>query len=283
MEAEPEAITTGGLFPPAHIVERFASYFPPHAPFSYILLRLHELAEMHPRFHLCSLKDQLKIADAIHPVKNLTIQDRLSICAAPTNLRTRDEHGLLEAMAKCIADGKPSDLLDLPIPLEYLDKTPSSDKEYLRDLELLHKMIVLYLWLSYRFPHVFKSKPLANHAKTLVEDAIERTLREFSYIESARKRLLKIREQAMKELETAAKTEAPSPPVNAVSGAIKELPEEVIDVLQDKTSFESSGTSVDDMDEYPTPEIGLNDAGPEGSSSSVDLSAERGRQEQLRP
>lgn len=264
MEAEPEAIKSGGLFPPAHIVERFAGYFPPDAPFSYILLRLHELAEMHPRFHLCSLKEQLKIADVIHPIKNLTIQDRLSICAAPTSLRTRDEQLLLEAMARCIAEGRSSDFLDLPIPLEFLDKVPSPDKEYLRSLELLHKTVVLYLWLSYRFPHVFKSRPLANHAKTLVEDAIEKTLSEFSYTPKARQRLVKMREQAMKELEAAGETEEPSPPADAVSEAEKELPQEAIEILHDKSSFESSGKMTDDIDEYPTPEIELNGAEFEG-------------------
>lgn len=257
LEAEPEAIKTGGLFPPAHVVERFAGYFPPDAPFSYILLRLHELAEMHPRFHLCSLKDQLKIADAIHAIKNLTIQDRLSICAAPTSLKTPGEQQLLKAMASCIAEGKSSDFLDLPIPLEVLDKVPSADKEYLGDLELLHKMVVLYLWLSYRFPHVFQSKPLANHAKTLVEEAIEKTLNEFSYTEKARKRLVKLREQAMKELETAGEEEEAPLPGDAVAETEKELPQEAIDILHDKKSFASSGKTSDDVDEYPTPEIEL--------------------------
>ncbi|KAI4833562.1 P-loop containing nucleoside triphosphate hydrolase protein, partial [Aureobasidium sp. EXF-8845] len=43
MKEEPEPIRSAGIFPPAPIVERFASYFPPDTPFSYILMRLHEL------------------------------------------------------------------------------------------------------------------------------------------------------------------------------------------------------------------------------------------------
>lgn len=63
MKREPEQINSAGLFPPSLIVERFANYFPPGTPFSYIMLRLHEISEIHPRFHLCELKDQLAIAD----------------------------------------------------------------------------------------------------------------------------------------------------------------------------------------------------------------------------
>jgi ATP-dependent RNA helicase SUPV3L1/SUV3 len=65
LEREPEEIKTAGLFPPSVIVERFANYFPPGTPFAYIMLRLHEISKIHPRYHLCALKDQLAIADAI--------------------------------------------------------------------------------------------------------------------------------------------------------------------------------------------------------------------------
>ena len=83
MSASPEPIRTAGLFPPAPILERFASYFPPFTPFSYILTRLHELSQMHPRFHLCGLKDQVWIADLIEGIQGLTVSDRNIICSSP--------------------------------------------------------------------------------------------------------------------------------------------------------------------------------------------------------
>ncbi len=48
MNNEPEPIKTAGLFPPSIILERFANYFPPGTPFSYILTRLNEISEIHP-------------------------------------------------------------------------------------------------------------------------------------------------------------------------------------------------------------------------------------------
>ncbi|KAG9194554.1 ATP-dependent RNA helicase SUPV3L1/SUV3 [Alternaria panax] len=201
MKREPEEIKSAGLFPPSLIVERFANYFPPGTPFSYIMLRLHEMCNLHPRFHLCELKDQLAIADIIHVVKNLSIQDRIIICAAPIGMRDAGERDFLCQLARCIAEGKSGSLLDLDtLPLDVMDQPPSGERTYLYKLEQLHKRLVCYLWLSYRFPNVFTTRPLANYAKKLVEDQIEKTLNDFSLIEQARVRMKSTREQARKTM-----------------------------------------------------------------------------------
>jgi ATP-dependent RNA helicase SUPV3L1/SUV3 len=277
MNMEPEPITTAGLFPPSGIVERFANYFPPNTPFSYILLRLHEMSDLHPRFHLCSLKDQLQIADAIHPVQNLTVQDRLLLCAAPTSLRGEGEKELLEALARCIADGESGDLLDLPIPLETLDEPPSPGRAYLYKLEQLHKMLILYLWLSYRFPHVLPSRALANYTKGLVEEAIEKALEQFSYSEQAHELIMKKRRKAMKSLETEDSipkepTASAAAPTSAPNAEV-EVPPAVIDVLKDGASFKSEPPS-DDEGQYPTPELEVEE---------LDLNTEDNQTQQTHP
>ncbi|PVI04641.1 P-loop containing nucleoside triphosphate hydrolase protein, partial [Periconia macrospinosa] len=201
MKREPPPIETAGLFPPNIIVERFAQYFPPGTPFSYILLRLHEISKIHPRFHLCSLRDQLSIADAIHKVKNLSISDRYTICAVPSSTRDQKEEAFLVSLVERIADGKSVNLLDLPeLPLHILDEPMSAETSYLRELETLHKCIVVYLWLSYRFPNSVVSRKLANYAKKLTEDAIEKTLTEFTYTQYASKKRKRERESAIKKL-----------------------------------------------------------------------------------
>jgi ATP-dependent RNA helicase SUPV3L1/SUV3 len=203
MKREPEDITTAGLFPPSLIVERFANYFPPGTPFSYIMLRLHEISEISPRFHLCALKDQISLADIIHTVKNLSIQDRIMICAAPINSRDQSERKFLRSLAECIASGTSGSILDMPqLPLHVMDKPPSPDRPYLYALESLHKMLVCYLWLSYRFPNVFTTRTLANYTKKLVEDQIENTLKEFSFIEEARLKMRKKRTEAWSEIQS---------------------------------------------------------------------------------
>ena len=202
MSTEPEPIRTAGLFPPGPIVERFATYFPPGTPFSFILLRLHELSQMHSRFHLCGLKDQLYVADLIEPIQDLTTADRIVLCACPVSRQDKDLFKeLLPALARCIEQQGGGDLLDIPeMPLEVLELEASPSRNYLRQLELLHKGIIAYLWLSYRFSGVFPSRPLAFHVKSLVEEKIETVLSSFSFTEMQREKIRKKKEKKMQAL-----------------------------------------------------------------------------------
>jgi len=197
MKGEPETIRTAGLFPPAAIVERFATYFPPGTPFSYILMRLHELSQMHTRFHLCGLKDQLWLADLIEPVQGLTTTDRNIMCACPASKSDSDLYKqLLPALARCIEQQNGGSLLDIAeMPLEVLELEMSANRDYLRQLERLHKGLVSYLWLSYRFAGIFTTRALAFHVKGLVEEKIEIVLGQFSFTEAQRKQITAAREK----------------------------------------------------------------------------------------
>lgn len=249
MSREPTPIKTAGLFPPSLIVERFANYFPPGTPFSYIMLRLHEISEMNPRFFLCTLKDQLKIADVIHTIKNLTIQDRIAICAAPLGMRRPDDRRFLYELAECIALNKDANLLNLKtLDLEIMDRPATGGRAYLYDLESLHKQIVCYLWLSYRFPNVFTTRALANYTKKILEDQIERTLTQFSIVELMRQRQ-KRRAIEMQQLESSEVGdsdqvhEEDSPPPSS-------LAVEARDVFNSQ-ALKEPPPSRDDVDEYP--------------------------------
>lgn len=256
MEAEPEQIKTAGIFPPSLIVERFAGYFPPGTPFSYILLRLHEISEIHPRFQLCALKEQLAIADAIHTVKGLSIQDRIVITSAPCNMRDKGEKEFLRTLAACIAEGRSASLLDLPnLPLNSMDEPPRGDREYLYTLEVLHKQIVLYLWLSYRFPNVFVTRSLAIYTKKLLEDQIEHTLTEYSHSELLRRKA-ELREQARKEAASkkAASRMKAAAAVDSLEGktpAPPGMPAEAEDILNDNRAFAEGSPATDDVGVYP--------------------------------
>ncbi|WPH04725.1 Hypothetical protein R9X50_00762000 [Acrodontium crateriforme] len=199
MESEPEPIRTAGLFPPSAVLNRFASYFPPNTPFSYILTRLHEISQMNSRFHLCGLKDQIWVADMIECVPNLTISDRNIICAMPASKSDATVwKTLMPALARCIADQKGGDLYDIEeMPLEILEQEATPNREYLRKLETLHKALVGYLWLSFRFAGVFPTRPLALHVKSLVEERIEDVLGSLSFSDQQRRQVAKQRQKQL--------------------------------------------------------------------------------------
>ncbi|KAF2217084.1 hypothetical protein CERZMDRAFT_23735, partial [Cercospora zeae-maydis SCOH1-5] len=197
MESEPEPIRSAGLFPPGPILERFAGYFPPGTPFSYILTRLHELSQMHSRFHLCGLRDQVWVADIIEKVSGLSIADRNILCSVPAAKSDTDMwRKLMPAYARCIATQSGGNLVDIEeLPLEIMDEEIQGTREYLRELERLHKGVVAYLWLSYRFAGIFPTRNLALHVKTMVEERIEKTLSQFSFSEAQRRKLAALREK----------------------------------------------------------------------------------------
>lgn len=207
MQSEAEPVMSAGLFPPDSVVLRFAAYFPEGTPFSYILLRLHELSLMHPRYHLCSLRDRIKIADAIEPVRNLTTSDRLIFCASPANPKEHVLLGVLQAYARCVANGDGGDLLDIPqLDLDLLEDRKIMDKKHLYSLEAFHKALVLYIWLSYRFAGVFTSQAMAFYVKGMVEKKIDIALeaisvevnKEHGYIRKLRREVIK-RESGQQE------------------------------------------------------------------------------------
>ncbi|KAL8690184.1 MAG: hypothetical protein Q9218_004317 [Villophora microphyllina] len=182
MHGHADPIMTAGVFPPTDVIVRFAAYFPPSTPFSYILLRLHKISLIHPRFHLCILKDHIGIADTIEPVKNLTTADRILFCAAPAKVtaNTRDDamRSVVRSFAECVGNGASGGILDIPVlNLTLLnEKVLLGSKDYLGKLEFLHKALVLYLWLSYRFAGVFNTQAMAFYVKGIVEDRIQQVL-----------------------------------------------------------------------------------------------------------
>lgn len=184
---------TAGIFPPSHIISQFAAYFPLGTPLSYILLRINELALMHPRFHNCEAKVQARIADIIEPVQGLTINDRLVFCTAPIDVRTQQAHNTCKAFAQCIANNGGGGLLEIKeLNLDILDQKDNQSREYQTELEVLHKSLISYMWLGYRFSGIFHSRAMAVYVKGLVQERIEKFLENMFLSRGDARRELKI-------------------------------------------------------------------------------------------
>jgi ATP-dependent RNA helicase SUPV3L1/SUV3 len=256
MESEPEPIRSAGIFPPDTVLERFSSYFPPGTPFSYIMTRLHELSLMHKRFHLCGLRDQIWVADLIEPVQGLTIADRSVICSAPASQTDADLwRELMPAYARIIAEQSGGNLVDISqLPLEVLEAEVSPSREYLRELERLHKGIVTYLWLSYRFAGLFTTRALAFHVKTMVEGKIEEVLEKFSFTEAQRRKIAAKREKELLEHISKGAVNADGIPVASTPESRAQANEEIddgggesLDVEADEPSLSPSRAQLEEQ------------------------------------
>lgn len=202
LRAEAEPLKHAAILPPAEFVDEFASHMPKGIPFEYVLRRLNEVAVLHPRYVLCGIKDQVKIAKHLESVRDLSIVTRYIFAAAPIDTKSFVMQRVLKELGKCVADLKMVTIADVDaIPLEVLEKPLSNERSYLEGLETLHKALILYLWLSYRFVNVFKDREMAMHAKILCEEKINRTLLEFSANPKLRKRLEQLQKSSSSDSE----------------------------------------------------------------------------------
>ncbi|KAF2083657.1 P-loop containing nucleoside triphosphate hydrolase protein, partial [Saccharata proteae CBS 121410] len=205
MASEPEPLKSAGIYPPDSITERFARYFPPNTPFSYILLRLHEFSSVNKRFHLCGLKDQLQVAELMEGL-TLTVADKIIFCASPANVKTNVGKLLVRELARRVSEQRTGAVTDIELlSLDLLDQPTKADRLSLYHLENLHKGLSLYLWLSYRFKGIFTTRALAFHAKELTEKKIGDALKAYSATRQIRRIAL---QQEKKEMLANKKKEA---------------------------------------------------------------------------
>lgn len=188
MDTDPGPLDAAGIWPPDPVFFKFGAYFPPNVPFNYIMKRLLELAQVNPLFFMCNPSGQLEISDLFDGIKGLSVEDRLTIIAAPITTRNDKSTEIALAFGRCVAENSGGRLLDIEeLPLQVLEKPVSAKKEYLQELIILHQAVILYSWLSFRFGGVFTDRTLAAHVKQLAEERMIRALTEFSAHKELRK------------------------------------------------------------------------------------------------
>ncbi|GKZ68837.1 RNA helicase [Aspergillus niger] len=188
MESEPPPLVSAGILPPDSVYQKVAAYFPSNVPLEYLIKRLMVVSQVHPLFFLCDPRNQLENAEVIDTVDGLRTADQLTFMASPMHTRLIAGRDAAIAFIQCVAEHSDGRLLDIQaLNLEILEEPVSGNKEYLNELETLHKSVILYLWLSYRCGGVFTDRTLASHVKQLVEERMVRALTEFSANKKLRK------------------------------------------------------------------------------------------------
>ena len=123
-------------------------------------------------YFLCNLETQKSIATVIEKVPNLTLHDRYQFMVSPTNTRNPLTEESILKFAKCVSQGKMCHISDIV----ELSSIPPKNSEQLKDAENIHKITMLYLWLSYRFPDTFIDVATALVLKQKCEQYINHAL-----------------------------------------------------------------------------------------------------------
>ncbi|KAI9011269.1 P-loop containing nucleoside triphosphate hydrolase protein [Gaertneriomyces semiglobifer] len=170
MKAPTTAITSAGVHPRLEQIEAFAKLLRDE-PLSSLLDKFEQLASLDGRFFLCNLDSLRNIADLIEDVP-LTLVDRYIFVLAPCNVRETRVAGHMRKYA--IAQNKG---VECSISDEFgIPKTVPTTIEGLQELECTHRIIILYMWLSQRFPETFTEIDAASFMKRRCEYLINQGL-----------------------------------------------------------------------------------------------------------
>lgn len=171
------------LFPPLHIQELFASFFRPGTSLALIIRRFQKLSKTTGLYSILDTTQQEAILELLESISDLTVSERLILSAAPVKIKDSEVISAFMAFATIISLGKPKTILEIPeVNLECLDCNADLDLRQLERLEVLHKMLLIFLWLSNRFPAILLSGPECQEVKETCENLINKNLSRINYV-----------------------------------------------------------------------------------------------------
>lgn len=275
METDPPPLHAAGIFPPEFVFQNMAAYFPRGVPFEYLTKRLVEVARLSKLFFMCDPDSQLENAEIVDRVKGLRLQDQLTLMAAPMSGKAIDQHDTFVAFAECVAEHSRGRLLEIKhLNLAVLEKPVSADKEYMHDLENLHRAIILYSWLSLRFGGVYTDRTLASHVKELVEQRMVRALTEFSANKKLRKdaslrRQIAFQRQLAEQQRLGLDAKAEDPTAEVDATLVASAAENTADDSTEDSSTTSDYDMLEDEISEDSPETESLEGSPSESSKSA--------------
>ncbi|KAJ7221513.1 P-loop containing nucleoside triphosphate hydrolase protein [Mycena pura] len=161
------------------------------------------LAAMHagrfPFLYRAGLVNHLStVGEYLDSQGHFTLADRLLLISAPFPWRDRTAMGAITAFLSAHYENMHVDVVATMTKLGYLEKLLDAENAMehdgrkvsgrkfkpsveLKDLELFHKILVLYLWLSYRNPVAYAGYDIASEWKVRVEKVLHWCLKEMTY------------------------------------------------------------------------------------------------------
>ncbi|POG78025.1 P-loop containing nucleoside triphosphate hydrolase protein [Rhizophagus irregularis DAOM 181602=DAOM 197198] len=169
-------LEVAGLQPTMEMVEQFAHQLPDIKQFEKLLEKFEDLSRVDGQFFLCNFDTQKAIAKSIEHV-DLTIPERFIFATSPVNISDPKLVTIIKMFAKHYSERKPISLnsvvsLDVKVPEDTLG---------LSHIELKHRIIMLYLWLSYRLSETFLNIQEALEMKSNCETIIHQSLQSMKF------------------------------------------------------------------------------------------------------
>ncbi|WBW74259.1 mitochondrial ATP-dependent RNA helicase Rpm2 [Schizosaccharomyces osmophilus] len=176
MKVPTKNLTRASIKPPDYVFQKYCTLFPSDIPVRMILERYAKLFNVHGPYSASNFGVNFFTLDLLETVQELTVEDKISLLGIPIGRQLPNAPEFVRVLGKHIATGRRMQIYDHPyLPLEIIDQGIPSTNEELVDLERLHKKIVVYLWVSLRYPNIILPEA-ALVAKKLTEEMLAKGL-----------------------------------------------------------------------------------------------------------
>lgn len=158
------------IFPPSESIKAFA--IDKKGAFSDILYDALTSAKLGPAYMRPRYEELVNIAKLIDDIPGLTVSDRLVLGHAPIH-RGPEIAQAFQSFSRVIGNRESRNVLEICSILRGLDRP----QVILSELEIIHKILTLYMWLALRYPCNLLDPEGAQDLRVLCEAQIDERLR----------------------------------------------------------------------------------------------------------
>lgn len=155
-----------GLLPSLTQIEAFSRILP-KATLSQLIYAINDMSRIGDKYFMCQLQNLAYLADALEGLP-MNMEDKYTLVTSPCPKDPIVVQALIDFAKKKVYGGT----------INLRDYAPQVDD--LLSLEKSHRILVLYMWLSLRFPEDFNQSVIANVIKVDIENKINKLLLKFS-------------------------------------------------------------------------------------------------------
>ncbi|CUS24403.1 LAQU0S16e00914g1_1 [Lachancea quebecensis] len=171
MEAPIEYLQSAVVWPTDEICGKLMTHFPPGTQVSELLQTLADDVEKKSAklFTLSDLKNRLSSISLFEHMEGIPFFEKLRLSNAPVKDFPTVKKAYVQ-FCRTIEQRQTKSLLSYPFSFSILDpRYINSDKYSLEHYESLHNIIMLYFWLSNRYPNYFIDQQSARELKDMCE------------------------------------------------------------------------------------------------------------------
>ncbi|ANB13946.1 Suv3p [Sugiyamaella lignohabitans] len=171
-------VKQAAFFPSDTIIQEFAHFIGPQSPYHQMLARLEASIKLPPLYKFVDLSNMITTSKIFANIRGLLLEEMMTLAKAPVSSTDERVKSAFYSFCLVIANGQSKTITEIPnTGVGYLGMSVIPNARPSDTFESIHRVLSLYLWLSYRFPTHFLDRTGAMQLKELCETKINDLLK----------------------------------------------------------------------------------------------------------